>query len=429
MLQLALLGVLAVAASAQEESKARVAADGLPLIVDGGSGWSAMRAFSSGFTADDRGRLWVLAMHHAAAADGRGDWRQLSLHRSDDGGQSWRHVADAPGPWNDWGAAVGDPRAPILHLAWSTRLPGSQFSSAVYQRFDTEQGRWLGEPEVLQQGAGAEDQFGVNDLAVTADDTVVVFVATHRNPKQPPWPSGWSSGLMMRGPNDTGWRGPFAVNTSSFAVWGNLQLHEGRAHTTFRSSPSHSIIGYRSFALGGEEFDQPAPVEISVRPDSGRFVSNASSLLIGPFGGRTVVYPAGNSATDGKGQLLVAHAEYGQQWRTEVLVDDPPLAHGNVPHEHFALVRGPGRQAIALYSKIAEHHRVLYQRVIDGGQPMGPERVLARSDVDGAYWRIVGQRDARLETGMLAVVSGRGDGERLGVRAVRSPRDPRTRWQ
>lgn len=428
MLRLTVFGALVAVIAAQEQPKARVAADGLPLIADGESGETAMRSFSSGFTADDRGRLWTLVMHHGVA-NRNADGRQLSLHRSDDGGASWRHVVDAPGPWNDWGAVVGDPHAPLLHVAWSSRLPGSDFSSAVYQRFDTEQGRWLGEYEVLQEGAGAEDQFGVNDVAIAADDTMVVFVATHRNPKQPPWPSGWSSGLMMRGPNDRDWRGPFPVNTSHYAVWGNLQLHDGRAHTTFRSSPSHSIIGYRSFALAGEAFDQPAPVEVSVRPDSGRFVANASSLLIGPFGERTVVYPAGNEEHDGKGQLLVAYAEAGDEWHTEVLVEDPPLAHGNVAHEHFALVRGPGRQAIALYSKIAEQHRVLYQRVIDGGSPMGPERVLARSELGGAYSRIVGQRDPRLDTGMLAVVSGQGDAVRLGVRAVLAPRGGKTRWQ
>ena len=105
------------------------------------------------------------------------------------------------------------------------------------------------------------------------------------------------------------------------------------------------------------------------------------------------------------------------------------MKSGNVAHEHFALVRGPGPQAIALYSKVSEKFRVLYRRILDNGKPMEPERCVARSKLDGAYKRIVGMRDGRIQTGIWAVVSGDGDGAKLGARAILAPRPVKTRWQ
>lgn len=406
-----------------------LAQDPLPVVAlpqKQGGRVSSMRSFSQGIAADGEARVWCLVYEwHPDDAD----HRELWLFRTDDHGKSWRRIAKVPTAWSVYGAIAGEPDSSILHVVWSTRVGKDNFSSAVYQRFDGEREKWLGEPEVLQRGSGMQDQFSIADLAVDRDGTLAALVATHRRPKRPPWPSGWSSGLLLRANPQAKWQGPYPVHTNTYGVWANLQLHDGRAHTTYRSSPSHSIIGYRSFSLAAKQFDQKKDVEISVRPKSGRYVSNASSLLVGPFGDRTVVYPAAASQREKKGQLLLAYSEDGEKWKTTVLADDPPMANGNVAHEHFALVRGPGRQAIALYSKVSEKHRVLYRRIVDGGRTMEAEREIARSDVDGAFKRIVAMRDGRLSTGVWAVVSGHDEAEKLGVRAVLAPRPMRTRWQ
>lgn len=387
---------------------------------------SAMRSFSQGLAVDGDARIWCL-LHESFPE--RADERSLWLYRSDDQGKTWRRVVEAPTGWSAYGALAGEPGSSVLHVAWSARLEQESFASAVYQRFDGEKGEWIGEPEVLQRGVGAEDQFGVSDLAIDRDGTVAVLVSTHRHPKQPPWPSGWSTGLMLRAPQAAKWQGPFPVHTNTYGVWANLQLHDGHAHTTYRTSPSHSIIGYRSFSIGDKTFDQPKDVEVSVQPKSGRYVSNASALLVGPFGDRTVVYPAAASARDRNGQLLLAYSRDGADWQTTVLAEDPPMANGNVSHEHFAVVRGPGRQAIAIYSKVAEQYRVLYRRIVDGGKPMEDEKVVARSDVAGAFQRIVAMRDERVTSNVWALVVGLGEASSLGVRAVLAPRPMRTRWQ
>lgn len=234
---------------------------------------------------------------------------------------------------------------------------------------------------------------------------------------------------MQRRHGREAWQGPFPIQVGTYAVWPNLQLNAGLAHLTFRSSPSHSIIAYRSLSLGQGGFEQDRELEISVAPSSGREVANANSLLVGPFGGRTVLYSAATQRGPGNGQLVLAYAEAGGAWQTTVLAEDPPMRSGNVPHDHFVLVRGPGRQAIALYSKVGEQHRVLYRRIVENGRPMEPEREIARSELAGAYERLTGMRDSRLTTGLLALVCGNGAGATLGVRAVLAPRPVTTRWR
>lgn len=418
-----LLGALV---GAQQQPEA-VAADGLRLVAgppkDGVV--SAMRSFSQGLAIDADGHAWCLSYTHGVQQD----TRELWLHKSEDGGRSWRRVAKAPTDWTIYGALAGEPKERVLHVAYAARVGKQPWMSALYQRFVIGQEVWLGEPEVLQRATGAEDQFSICDVGLDEAGAVTVLVSTHRRPKRPPWPSGWSSGLFVRGKGAAKWQGPFPIHTSTYGVWANLQLRDGKAHTTYRSSPSHSIIGYRSFTLATQKFDQKKDVEISVRPNSGRYVSNASSLVVHPFGSRTVVYPAAKQGRGGSGQLMIAYAAADDRWRSSVLVEDPPMTAGNVAHEHFALVQGPGTQAIALYSKISERHKVLYRRFVDAGRPLGKEEVVARSDLDGAYQRITGMRDPRVRVGIQAVVSGRDAGAALGLRAVLAPRPVKTRWQ
>lgn len=409
------------------------AADGLWLVAsrsDDTSLLSTTRTFSQGLTIDGEKNIWTMVVEHRA---GGPDNRDVWLHCSKDSGKGWRRVTKLPAKWSSYGAIAGEPGTQVLHVAWAARLHGKAHSSAVYQRFDAGQGVWLGELETLQEGSGNEDQYSVSDMALDVNGLVTVLVATHRQPKQPPWSSPWSSGFMIREPGQpkAKWAGPFPVHVNRYGVWANLQIRDGRAHTTYRTSGGRSKIGYRSFSLADRKYDQGKDVEVSVLPKTGRHVANASSLVVGPFGNRTVLYPAaahGVRVVD-NGQLLIAHAGNDNKWHTEVLCDDPKMKSGNVAHEHFALVQGPGAQAIAIYSKISEDFKVLYRRILENGKPMGKQRVIARSDLAGAYYRIVSMRDARVRSGVWAVVAGTKEGEALGVRAVLAPRSPKTRWQ
>ncbi|MCA8978146.1 MAG: hypothetical protein KDC98_25690 [Planctomycetes bacterium] len=411
----------------------------VPVIrADEGREVQPMRAFSQGITADGHGQLWAL-VHDSGPGDE--PERQLLMLCSTDGGATWQRRSRTPMPWSTFGALCGAPGSDVLHVAWTTRLAGSEFSSAVYQRFDAEQGAWLGEPEVLQTGKGAENQFGIGDFARAADGTLLVLVTTHRRPGAP-WPSGWSTGLMLRQPGADSFAEPLVVNTSTFGVWANLQVRGGRAHASFRSSPMHSIIAYRSLDLtAGRWLEDEAP-EISVGPDTGRTVANASSLLVGPDDHRTVVYPAArqqagalrgpggaDNGANGNGCLLIAFADGSGSWRTTTLIEDPGLESGNIGHENFVLTPGPGHQVIALYSRFDEQHRVLYRRVIERGEPIGREEVVQRAELDGAFARLSAVRDARLLTRVQALVGGIGPGAELGVRAVLGRGRLPTRWQ
>tara|TARA_R110002072_G_scaffold241027_4_gene399607 strand:+ start:31805 stop:33103 length:1299 start_codon:yes stop_codon:yes gene_type:complete len=406
-------------------------ADGLWLVAPKSedSLLSLTRSFSQGLTIDSENNVWTMVTEYRAKEP---DNRDVWLYRSKDGGKAWQRVTKFPGKWSANGAIAGEPGKQILHAGWAAHLDGKAYTSAVYQQYDAGQGVWLGEPEVLQKGSNDQDQYSVSDLALDADGLVTALVATHRRPKRPPWPSGWSSGFMIREPGkgDAAWAGPFPVHTNTHGFWANLQIRDGKAHTSYRSSPGGSIIGYRSFSLADQKYDQNKDVEISVQPKTGRHVANASSLVVGPFGNRTVLYSAAAPGQRGaaNGQLLIAHAGDDDKWHTEVLCDDPKMKSGNVSHEHFALVQGPGAQAIALYSKVSEDFQVLYRRILENGKPMDKEREIARSDVGGAYYRIVAMRDARVRSGVWAVVAGVREGEALGIRAVLAPRPPKPRW-
>ncbi len=405
-----------------------VAEDGLPQVAQALPGHlvTSARSFSQGVALDARGRLWCLVSIRTLPEGGR---RDLWLFGSGDDGGSWQSVAIVPQSWSESGAIAGEPGTDVLHLAWGGGLPGDRFMSALYRRFDTERRVWLGEAEALQRGTADADQYGVWDLAVGDDGAAVALVSTRKQPPQP-WVGEWAAGLFLRAPQQGAWQGPFQVNTASSGVWCNLQLVGGRAHISYRTQPGHRMIAYRSFALGSRAFEQPGDVQVSVAPDTGLYVANGSALHVGPDGGRTILYPAARAAKpDQRGQLLIAHCAPGRtDWQTVALIDDPGITSADIAHEHFALVRGPGAQAIALYSKVGERHRVLYRRVIDDGKPMDQERVVAASDLDGAYARIVPMRDPRLSTRLWAVVAGEGPGAALGVRAVLAPHPLRTRW-
>lgn len=424
------LATLVVAQSHTGHSAIGPSPDGLPIVVRPEPGWHAspMRSFSDGVTADGQGRLYALV--HERRGDDQ-TTRRLTIHRSTDRGQTWRRIGRTSLRESVWGTAAGSPDTSVLHVAWSAKVDNDAYFSAVHQLFDTVQDRWLEQPSVLQRGLGTENQFGVSDLGIDATGRVNVLVTTHRYPKRPPWPSGWSTGLFVLEPtgNADGWNGPFPINTSNFAVYSNLQLFDGRAHTSYRTSPSHSLIGYRSFRLADRTFDQKQHVEVSVKPASGRYVSNASSMLVDPFGAITVVYPAAAQGRTGKGALMFAHSTDGKVWQNGVLAEDPELVAGNIAHEHFALAQGPGRQAIAIYSKESESNRVLYRRILDGGRPMTTAQVIARSDTPGAYTRVSAQRDPRLDSPVQALVAGAGAAGQLGVRAVLAPRARPVRWR
>jgi len=408
---------------------ATVVSQQLPVVAAGldGGAVSVMRSFSQGVTADADGRLWCLVREGSAA----GARQRLWLHLSEDDGETWRRVAAAPGEQAAYGALVGVPDRARLHVLFAGQLSGAEWTSVSYQAFDTAAQAWLGEPEALARASGPEDQFSVCDVALSADADVVALLSTHRRPKKP-WPSGWSSGLMIRGDGGAAWQGPYPIHTNRYGVWANLQVRGGLAHVSYRTSPAHSMIGYRSFDLATRAFTQAADVEVSVRPESGRYVSNASALAVHPFGARTVAYPAAGRGGVGRpdnGRLLLAFSVDGERWSTTTLCEDPGLVAGNLPHEHFALALGPGNQAVALYSKASERHRVLYRRLVEAGVARGPEEVVARSARAGAFTRIVAARDPRLVTPLQAVVSGDRDGAALGVRAVLAPVAFKTRWQ
>lgn len=386
-----------------------------------------MRMFSSSITADAAGRLWTMVQGTDAADEPRA---VLWLMQSGDGGRNWRRVAAVPTAWAAWGAIAGEPDRDVLHVAWSGRVRGARWASACYQQFDVATGRFVGDLEVLAVGKGAEDQFAVCDLGVDGDGRVAVVVSTHRHPGQP-WKGGWSCGIVLRGRGEEQWSGPHQINATTHGVWTSVQVEQGRLHASYRTSRARSVIAYRSFDFATRTFDQPQGVAISVAED-GREVANASSLVVGPFGGCTIVYPSARQFGPQDGRLLLAWRESeAANWRTTVLAEDPGLRSGNVPHEHFALVRGPGRQVVALYSKQCEDFRVLYRRTIDGGRAMEEERVVARSELAGAFAHITAMRDGRLDSPVWALVSATGEGPAagLGVRAVLAPGSRSVRWR
>lgn len=393
---------------------------------------TAARSYAQAPTMDGFGDLWCVLLHrHKTTQASRSMW----LARSADAGSTWQTVVEVPFAWSESAGLVGRPQDPNLYLACGGGLPGDRWMSAMFAAYDVRTGSWH-PPTYLQKATGEHDQYHVWDLAAAADGTLAATIGTRAAPP-PPWPGPWSSGVQYLRPGATEWTTPMPLYAGRNVVWPQAQWVGSEVRFSLRTQVSSPPVPIHPALLMVDADAAGAPGRATeLTPIAGpdqRGSFTAHSLVMAAHGGCSVLYTAygvGNLQSALELAYVPPTSREPRQAparRIEVCVD-ASMPAGEVAHENFALVRGPGSHVIAIYSLFSERHRALYRRTFDQGEPLEPPREIARSELAGAFARITAMRDERFATRVEALVSAEAEAIGLGVRAILRPGPNRNRW-
>lgn len=302
---------------------------------------------------------------------------QLELWRSDDGGPTWRKVATCAMERSGAGGIVAEPGGKVVHCVWS-HSP-KDFSSVYHQAFDTTTNQWLGKPRLVAKGVDVDVQYLPYDLEITADGTVVVCLGNGAM-AQAPWRNSWASALSWLPSGAKQFATPVQINPDDTGCLGTIQVRGKQVATTYRTVRAGAVICLRWFDVTTGAPVSDAEPQVSAAGE-GLQTNNGSAITIDDTGAITVLYVVGAS-DEGRGRMMIAHNADGSgtTWTQHELAEDAPLRGGNYNDCHFVLARGPGPQAVAYYTKLADQHRKLYRRLVDNGKPIGSEKVVAESD-------------------------------------------------
>lgn len=387
----------------------------------------ASATFQHGACPTRSGALFVLVVRSKFAGPGRtgAATSDLELWRADERGAAWRRVAVTPTARDSDGSIAPDGDG--LVCAWSAFGDGP-WSDVHVQRYDVAKDAWIGEPVRLTRATGDEDQYFTPDLVRTANGTLVVAFGCHRSPPNPPWTSGWSTGLRVLRAGATEWSPVVQANGDSYGVAGNLLVRGDLVDCTFRHNPgwSTAVHGLRTFdAAEGELLGAGASIT-TAEPDANSHIANVGVLCSDGSGGRTLLHLRGNHAP-GHGRLAVSFARGEQPFRTVDLVDDPPLHAGNENPAHFTLARGPGNQVWAYFGKASEQFANLWQCLLEDGAAVGAPRLVVKGEPQ-QFATLGGMRTDGVFCGLHVVVTSRLPRNRGGIVSVFGSWPSRTIW-
>jgi hypothetical protein len=381
-----------------------------------------MRSCAQGLCMDGFGQLWCLVLERTPRPQ---SGQHLWLHRSADGGLTWHQVARVPFGWSESAAIVGRPADPLLHVACGGGRPGEQLQSALYGTFDVRTWTWS-TPTCLAQATGEIDQYHVWDLAAAVDGTLLAVVGSRAGPPAP-WPGPWSAAAFRLPVGERVWHGPHVLHQTHTATWVQAQWRGPVAEFAFRTrllAPGQA----QQLRLATSRWPNPPTDGLDALPATPHTPGNTSSFVLDASGRRSILFAGYTTQPRQPHALVLAHAPAGGPWTCTVVAEDPNLPIGEFAHQHFALVSGPGDHVVALYSLATESYRVLYRRTFEAGQALEAARVIARSQVGGAFARLLPVRDDRCVSRLEAVVGGDNEASPLGVRAILRPGPAHGRW-
>lgn len=344
--------------------------------------------------------------------------RSLRLLASRTKGLKWETCdAWAVGPTAE-ASLVADPTRPLVHVVYTTRVGEIPALSLAHRVFDAETSAWTGPPEIVRAAKSADDQFQVADVETDAEGALLV---TAQGFMQKDKELGrYPAVVFLRRPGQA-WQGPLRVNRSEegaspLIVWTasrTLIAYLGRGRTGL-PAPSFRSLDLTRFTLGTDErrltsvgaptLDPENPNQREVlgrvmdRPPliPQRFACVADvrgevqilQLLVMPFGGEF---------------RLTTGPDLAEPIHRFVDRDHMPELRGE-QFQHFGLVRGPGAELFAIYSKVADAHATLWWRQLGEG-PASEPRLLA-NDAEGAFAQINPYRSGHFDCTLLAVAAG-----------------------
>jgi hypothetical protein len=362
-------------------------------------------------TAQPDGTLWCLLRRIDAATSAR----TLALYRSNDQGATWSFVADSPTQLDSRGALIADRGCNVLHVAWCAIDTGTYYN-VYYQRFDTAGGAWLGAPDQLLTGATPDDQYYVNDIALTERGTVGIAFNVHRTPLLGGF-AGWAGGLYVKRAGDVTFQGPYCLNTDVSGVNASVAAVGEVFHCSFRTSIGGYGIRYRAFDTGALQFLTAADVPLYGTNQGSMRASNTTSIAADRSGNLYILYGVGSpNPAGGALELAFASAAAGYAtWTTTLLETDPGLSPGNYNYQHYTLANAEGDAVYALYARADETYQNLWARVVvpnpTGGALVVPDPSLAALPVlatteANTFAQVSGLRQEALHTSAMVVYSG-----------------------
>ena len=388
---LVVAAVLAAAAGSLAAQGATIAAGSATLIV------TSQASTRHGIAIDPHGVMWAL-VREVDSVSGALD---LYLKRSTDGGLNWIGRFDTATTGDSAGSIAIGRGCNELHVVWSASN-GTGLYDAYYQAFDVATNTWIGTPQQLTAATNSNDQYYGQDVQVTADDTLVVAISTHRGPPNPPWTSGWSAALLVRPPGAAAFDPLQQVNTDAYGQQIDLQVVGSEVHAAFRTNTGGYGTRYRGFDTATMQFTTPTDIQV----DPG--TSNVSNIAADGAGYLYVAYAKGGT-TAGTGEIWVASAAPGSYgtWTPQLVASDPPLTRGNVADYNYTLCTDESGNVSVLYSKKNEQYQTLYFRQFSAGALATPELPLFATTDPDRFIMLCGVRNSANLNSLSLVVESR----------------------
>jgi hypothetical protein len=346
---------------------------------------------------------------------GRAERSSLELWSSIDGVE-WACAATVPMPRSGGASLVADPDQPRLHLLWNA-ADKNGLSEPFYQAFDLERREWVGTATKLATAVSGDDQYFASDLELAQNGALVAAIGSHSSPAGPPWNCGWSTAIRVLEPETVAWGPLQQLNVASYGVAANLHQNGNCIESSYRTCPHDAVIAVRTYDADKRAFVQDSDESVSGAMAESFGIANTSLVCTDALGGRYVLHVYADHGP-GRGKVRVAYAQPGDnEWRCTDVFDDEPIIRGNEHYSHFVLARGSGNQMLAFYGKRSEQCEKLYQRTFDGGECIGPEKLLMK-DRPGAFAALCGNRQGVLKPGVQLVASRQGEAASSGSVAV-----------
>jgi hypothetical protein len=315
--------------------------------------------------------------------------------------------------------------ANILHVGWTANAGGS-YTHAYHQTFDVTSKQWIGTPTQVAAGYGANNQFQVQDVAVTPKGAVALAISGHRSGGY--GLSSWGTGLLVKAAGATSFPPVSTANpnlaqmNSSSGTGCNLQVFGEEIHCVFRDTPGGYGPAYSVFDVTTMQYVAKAvPIGPGNNTTPPAGAGSIYSFLMDRAGGKYVLWPSGIVSGSQIAGLHLTYAPPGKgaqnaDWTDTLLFNDPAtspngkkITGGNTGERWFTLSFAGDDSVNVLYSKPSEDWQNLYWEVWkNGAQVVGPIAPVTSTSLYKFEW-VTGFRNYQVQSAGMFLVWGEHD--------------------
>jgi hypothetical protein len=349
------------------------------------------------------GELWALV-----GVERQGS-TALALCASRDRGRSWQRVAELEVRGALEGALAAHPDGRAIDVAFYAR-DAHGLNSTHLQVFDVGTRRWRGPPEVVLAATGSDDQYAVGDLERAADGTLAITVMGSAKPRSAGFVGAWGGALLVRQPGAVAFAPVLSINSGPTCGHPQIGFCGHVVHVAYTTGKDNVLaVCHRAYDTAQGEWVRGPSTASETRltpPRAEGEIANALSFLVA--GDRLLcVYALARPGVPGELRLASAAAARPWSWTTTTLAQDPLLtsAGGQCQPSDFAVVRGPGDQAVVWFAKRAAAGvgRELWRWVLADGAVIGRPRLAG--ELHAADLRLNGMRGAFAAASPCVLVS------------------------